>query len=66
MTTAIIGVGGIGGALARHLVGGGEPVVLAATDVPHAAALAQQLGELARRSANGVSNNVGYGLWVRP
>ena len=32
MTTAIIGVGNIGRALARHLVRGGEPVVLAAKD----------------------------------
>ena len=32
MTTAIIGVGNIGGAIARHLLAGGEPVVLAAKD----------------------------------
>ena len=32
MTTAIIGTGNIGGALARDLVRGGEPVVLAAKD----------------------------------
>ena len=30
MTTAIIGVGNIGTPLARHLTGGGEPVILAA------------------------------------
>jgi 8-hydroxy-5-deazaflavin:NADPH oxidoreductase len=48
MTTAIIGTGNIGGTLARHLVRGGEPVVLAAKDEAHAAALAQELGELAR------------------
>ena len=48
MTTAIIGAGNIGGTLARHLVRGGEPVVLAAKDEAHAAALAQELGELAR------------------
>jgi predicted dinucleotide-binding enzyme len=47
MTTAIIGVGNIGGALARDLVRGGEPVVLAARDEAHAAALAQELGPLA-------------------
>lgn len=47
MTTAIIGVGNIGGALARHLVGGGEPVVLAAREEPDAAALAADLGPLA-------------------
>ena len=47
MTTAIIGVGNIGGALARHLVRGGEPVVLAAREEPDAAALAGELGPLA-------------------
>ena len=30
LTTAIVGVGNIGGALARHLVAGSESVVLAA------------------------------------
>ena len=48
MSTAIIGIGNIGGALARHLVRGGEPVVLAAKDEANARALAQELGELAR------------------
>jgi predicted dinucleotide-binding enzyme len=47
MATAIIGTGNIGGTLARHLVSGGEPVVLAAKDEANAAALAQELGELA-------------------
>lgn len=44
MTTAIIGVGNLGGTVARHLVGGGEPVVLAAADEAHAEALADELG----------------------
>ena len=35
MTTAIIGVGDIGGRLARDLVRGGVPVVLAAKDEAH-------------------------------
>jgi len=47
MTTAIIGVGNIGTALARHLVRGGEPVVLAARGKSHAETLAQELGPLA-------------------
>ena len=51
MATAIIGIGNIGGALARHLVRGGEPVVLAAKDEAHAAALAQELGDLARSAS---------------
>ena len=51
MATAIIGIGNIGGTLARHLVRGGEPVVLAAKDEAHAATLAQELGELARAAS---------------
>jgi predicted dinucleotide-binding enzyme len=47
MTTAIIGVGNIGGALARHLVRGGEPVMLAAREESNAAALAGELAPLA-------------------
>src|SRR6266436_3106072 len=48
VSTAIIGVGNIGGALARHLVRGGEHVVLAAKDESKAAAFAGELGPLAR------------------
>jgi predicted dinucleotide-binding enzyme len=51
MATAIIGTGNIGGTLARHLVRGGEPVVLAAKTEANAAALAQELGELARAAS---------------
>ena len=51
MSTAIIGVGNIGGTLARNLVGGGESVVLAAKDEGNAAALAQELGDLARAAS---------------
>jgi predicted dinucleotide-binding enzyme len=51
MATAIIGTGNIGGTLARHLVRGGEPVVLAAKDEAHAAELAQELGELANAAS---------------
>src|SRR6266498_3591053 len=47
MTTAIIGVGNIGKSVARHLVDGGERVVLAARDESNATALADELGELA-------------------
>lgn len=47
MTTTIIGVGHIGGPLARHLVRGGEQVVLAAGSESDAAALAEELGTLA-------------------
>jgi 8-hydroxy-5-deazaflavin:NADPH oxidoreductase len=51
MATAIIGTGNIGGTLARHLVRDGEPVVLAAKDKANAAALAHELGELARAAS---------------
>ena len=44
MTTAIIGVGNLGSALAPHLVASGERVVLAAADESHAQALAGELG----------------------
>jgi len=47
LTTAIIGVGSIGSALALDLTRGGEHVVLAARDEPHAQALANELGGLA-------------------
>jgi predicted dinucleotide-binding enzyme len=44
LTTAIIGVGNLGSTVARHLVAGDEPVVLAAADEEHARALADELG----------------------
>ena len=44
MTTAIIGVGNLGGTVARHLVTGDEPVVLAAANEEHAKTLADELG----------------------
>jgi predicted dinucleotide-binding enzyme len=47
MTTSIIGVGKLGGAVARHLTNGGERVVLAATNEAHAKALADELGAAA-------------------
>jgi 8-hydroxy-5-deazaflavin:NADPH oxidoreductase len=51
VTTAIIGVGNIGSPLARHFVGGGESVVLAAKDESRAEALAEELGPLARAAS---------------
>jgi 8-hydroxy-5-deazaflavin:NADPH oxidoreductase len=68
MTTAIIGTGNIGGQVARHLVAGGEPVVLAARDESHAAALANELGPLASaasvRQAIGEANVVVLAVWL--
>ena len=51
MTTAIIGVGNIGGTLARNLVAGGESVVLAAKNRSRAEALADELGPQARAAS---------------
>src|SRR6476646_7228034 len=44
VTTAIIGIGNLGGSLARHLVDGGESVTLAAKDEAKAETLADELG----------------------
>ncbi len=48
MSTAIIGAGNLGGTVARHLVRGGESVVIAARDESKAKALADDLGPNAR------------------
>ncbi len=68
MTTAIIGVGNIGGALARHFVAGGEPVVLAAKGESRAEALAQELGPLAHAAsvedAIAAADAVVLALWL--
>ena len=68
MATAIIGVGNIGGAVARHLVSGGEPVVLAANDESKAEALADELGPLARAAsvedAIAAADAVVFALWL--
>ena len=68
MTTAIIGIGKIGGAVARHLVAGGESVVLAATDRSQVEALASELGPLARAAsvgdAIGGGGAVVFAVWL--
>ena len=51
MTTAIVGVGNIGSAVARHLTAGGEPVVLSSKDLSRAQALAEELGPLAQAAS---------------
>jgi 8-hydroxy-5-deazaflavin:NADPH oxidoreductase len=67
-TTAIVGVGNIGGALARHLVAGGESVVLAAEDNSRPRVLASELGSLARAAsveeAIAGSDAVVLALWL--
>ena len=56
MTTAIIGVGNIGSAVAGHLVSGDELVVLAAKNQSDAEAVAQKLGP--RASAASVEDAI--------
>ncbi|HYX77010.1 MAG TPA: NAD(P)-binding domain-containing protein [Gaiellaceae bacterium] len=68
MTTAIIGVGNLGGTVARHLVDGGEPVVLAAQDASHAEALAKELAPNASAAsvedAIAAGDTVVFALWL--
>ncbi|HEX4518124.1 MAG TPA: NAD(P)-binding domain-containing protein [Gaiellaceae bacterium] len=68
MTTAIIGTGNLGGALARHLVAGGEAVVLAARSDAGPQALAGELGPLAHaasvKDAMTAGETVVLALWL--
>jgi 8-hydroxy-5-deazaflavin:NADPH oxidoreductase len=66
--TAIIGVGNLGRALARHLVAGDELVVLAARDEGHAVELAHELGPRVEAAlvedAVGAADVVVLALWL--
>ncbi len=68
LTTAIVGVGNIGSALARNLVRGDESVVLASKDESHAEALAGELGPLARATsvedAVAGADAIVFALWL--
>jgi 8-hydroxy-5-deazaflavin:NADPH oxidoreductase len=68
MTTSIIGVGNLGGTVARHLTNGGERVVLAAKDEGHAQALAEELGPLAHaatiRDAIAEGDAIVLAVWI--
>jgi 8-hydroxy-5-deazaflavin:NADPH oxidoreductase len=68
LTTAIIGIGNIGSALARHFVGADEPVVLAAKDKAKAEVLANELGPLARaesvEGAIAAADVVVFAVWL--
>ena len=68
MTTAIIGIGNLGGSLARHLVDGGESVTLAARDEAKAEALAAELGPLANaasvEAAIAGADTVVFAVWL--
>jgi predicted dinucleotide-binding enzyme len=66
--TAIVGVGNIGSALARHLVRGGQSVLLASKDPSRAEALADELGPAARaasvEAALAGADVVVFALWL--
>jgi len=66
--TAIIGVGNLGSAVARHLVAGDELVVLAAQDETHALELAHELGPRAEAAlvedAIEVADVVVLAIWL--
>jgi 8-hydroxy-5-deazaflavin:NADPH oxidoreductase len=47
MTTAVIGTGGLGSVIARHLASGGETLRLSSADIGSARALAAQIGRAA-------------------
>ncbi|WP_405803631.1 NAD(P)-binding domain-containing protein [Streptomyces sp. NBC_00210] len=68
MTTAIVGVGNIGSAVARHLVTGGESVVLAGKGASRAEELADELGPLARaasvQDAITGADTVVFAIWL--
>jgi 8-hydroxy-5-deazaflavin:NADPH oxidoreductase len=66
--TAIVGVGNIGSALARHLSRGGESIVLAAKDRASVEAVADELGPLVRvASVEGAiadADAIVFALWL--
>jgi 8-hydroxy-5-deazaflavin:NADPH oxidoreductase len=64
MTTAIVGVGNIGGALARHLVAGSESVVLAAKDGSRAEALGPLAHAASVEDAVAGADAVVFALWL--
>lgn len=71
MATAIIGVGNLGGTVARALASGGEPVILSASSQAKARKAAAQLGSQASAALNNRdavqrADNVVLALWLDP
>jgi len=71
MATAIIGIGNLGGAVARELAVGGEPVILSASSQAKARKAAAQIGSAAspalnNRDAVQRADNVVFALWLGP
>ncbi len=71
MRTAIIGIGNIGGTVARQLATGGETVVLSAGEPVAAEKLATEIGGAAEAASNNReavdrANTVVLALWLEP
>jgi 8-hydroxy-5-deazaflavin:NADPH oxidoreductase len=71
MTTAIIGIGNLGGTVARELASGGEPVILSASSQAKARKAAAQIGSAASAALNNRdavqrADNVVFALWLDP
>src|SRR2546429_9167769 len=71
MTTAIIGIGNIGGTVARELRAGGEPVVISAVNPDDLAKLAAEIGSRAtaapsNRDAVQHADTIVLALWLGP
>jgi predicted dinucleotide-binding enzyme len=71
MTTAIIGIGNIGGTVAHDLASGGEPVVLSAVNRDDLAKLAAEIGSGATAAASNRdavqrADTVVLALWLGP
>src|SRR2546429_8456933 len=71
MTTAIIGIGNIGGTVARDLTAGGEPVVLSAVNADDLAKLAAEIGSRATAAASNReavqrADAIVLALWLGP
>ena len=71
MTTAIIGIGNIGGTVARELASGGEPVVISAVNADDPAKLAAEIGSRAtaapsNRDAVQRADTIVLALWLGP
>ncbi len=71
MTTAIIGIGNIGGTVARELASGGEAMVLSATSPDAVKKLATEIGTQAtaassNRDAVQQADAIVFALWLGP
>ncbi|HEX9559691.1 MAG TPA: NAD(P)-binding domain-containing protein [Candidatus Dormibacteraeota bacterium] len=71
MTTAVIGIGNIGGTVARDVAAGGEPVVLSAVNPDDLAKLVAEIGSRAtaassNRDAVQRADTIVLALWLGP